>query len=118
MKMQFWKKWMAATVCMSMLVSGCGTDAEATRQGSGDPRQEVQQEVAEQEDVQQDVAQEDVQRERRSGDGEGRAVVLVYMVGSNLESEAGLASCDINEMIESDFDEENMDVLVLSLIHI
>lgn len=113
MKIQFWKKWMAATVCMSMLVSGCGTDAGATRQGKTELQQEdSQQDAAEQEDVRQDVAQEDVQRERSSGDGEGRAVVMVYMVGSNLESEAGLASYDISEMIESDFDEENMDVLI------
>ena len=37
----------------------------------------------------------------------GKQVLMLYMVGSNLESEHGLASADIKEIQESGFDEEN-----------
>ena len=43
---------------------------------------------------------------------DGKQVLLVYMVASNLESEAGMASEDISEMIESNYDEENLDVVI------
>ncbi len=41
---------------------------------------------------------------------EGKETVLIYMVGSNLESEAGLASEDIKEILNSDFSEDNLNV--------
>lgn len=107
---KYWKNWIAATVCMSMLMGGCGAEMDRTGQGtSRDEQQEVaQQEAPQREDEQQEVAQQ----EQRSRGEDERAVVMVYMVGSNLESEAGLASRDISEMIDSGYDEENMDVLV------
>ena len=37
---------------------------------------------------------------------------MVYMVGSNLESESGLASADIREMQKSGFNEDNLTVLI------
>lgn len=43
---------------------------------------------------------------------DGTQVLMVYMVGSDLESESGLASLDIDEMISSDFHEEELTVLV------
>ncbi len=39
-------------------------------------------------------------------------LLMIYMVGSDLETEAGVASRDIAEIIESGFDEENMRVLL------
>ena len=44
--------------------------------------------------------------------GEASELMLVYMVGSNLESEAGLASLDIEEMQNSKFDNENIKILI------
>ena len=42
----------------------------------------------------------------------GKQVLMLYMVGSNLESERGLASADIKEIQESGFDEENLQILI------
>lgn len=44
--------------------------------------------------------------------GEASEVLLVYMVGSNLESEGGLASLDIEEMQNSNFNNENLKVVI------
>lgn len=41
-----------------------------------------------------------------------KQTVMVYMVASNLETEAALASTDIVEMVKSNFNEDNMDVLI------
>lgn len=41
-----------------------------------------------------------------------KQLLMVYMVGSDLESEGGMASEDIAEILESDFDEKNMTVLL------
>lgn len=43
---------------------------------------------------------------------EGTRTVMVYMIGSNLESEAGSATLDIEEMIASEFNEDNVNVLI------
>lgn len=51
----------------------------------------------------------DLDQKQKKSDKE---TVMVYMVASNLESEAALASTDIVEMVESKFDKKNMDVLV------
>lgn len=42
----------------------------------------------------------------------GRQVVMLYMVGSNLESERGLASADIKEIQESGFDESHLQIII------
>ena len=44
--------------------------------------------------------------------GKGKKTIMVYMVGSNLETEYGLASLDIAEMINSSFDLDNIDLLI------
>ena len=44
--------------------------------------------------------------------GDGVEVLMVYMVGSDLESEAGLASEDIEEMQDSGFYGDNLKVLI------
>lgn len=94
------KTWIAATLCMSMLLGGCGAGRTVTEKDTLGTNQEREQ------DNQSDTVQQSAQAE------DGKVVVMVYMVGSNLESEAGLASTDIVEMIESGFDTENMDVVV------
>lgn len=47
-----------------------------------------------------------------SGETDSNEVLLVYMVGSNLESENGMATLDIYEMIQSGFNEENLKVVL------
>ena len=48
-----------------------------------------------------------------SGDmNKGKKTLMVYMVGSNLETTYGLASLDIAEMINSGYDLNNMNVLL------
>ena len=42
----------------------------------------------------------------------GTRTVMVYMVGSDLESQGGAASLDVNEIIETDFDEEDVKVVL------
>lgn len=44
--------------------------------------------------------------------GEATELMLVYMVGSDLESEAGLASLDIEEMQKSGFSNDNLKVII------
>ncbi|MBQ9234530.1 MAG: hypothetical protein IJ167_10935, partial [Lachnospiraceae bacterium] len=44
--------------------------------------------------------------------GDGNNVLMVYIVGSNLESEAGLASLDIEELQQSGFDNERLKVII------
>lgn len=39
-------------------------------------------------------------------------VIMIYMVGSDLESERGLASADIREIQESGFDEEKLQIMI------
>ena len=46
------------------------------------------------------------------GFNKGKKTLMVYMVGSNLETTYGLASLDIAEMINSNYDLNNMNVLL------
>ena len=43
---------------------------------------------------------------------DGTRTVMIYLIGSDLESSQGSATFDINEMLASDFDEENVNVLI------
>lgn len=89
------KRAAALCLCACMLASGCGTDQTAVAE-----KQSTEQEP------QNAVLQEETREVPRT------AVVMVYMVGSNLESEGGMASLDIAEIAASDFDEGNMKVLI------
>lgn len=44
--------------------------------------------------------------------GKEKQIIMVYMVGSNLESEAGLATIDIQEMMESQYNSNNVQLLL------
>ncbi|MBR1815879.1 MAG: hypothetical protein IJ763_04180 [Lachnospiraceae bacterium] len=44
--------------------------------------------------------------------GNGTGVMMFYIVGSNLESEAGLASSDIEELQQSNFDNDRLKVVI------
>lgn len=82
-------------MCASLFLTACGTMQTG--------REETDNNVPEH------IAEENTDENQS---GSEKEVVMIYMVGSNLESEAGMASMDIEEIIESDFDEDNMDVLI------
>lgn len=98
---------MALVLSACMLLMACGSSRAQT--------QEVQ-EVQNVQDVQESTQQEEEETDdvtgQRQSENPDKAVVMVYMVGSNLESEAGMASVDIAEIIASNFDSENMEVLI------
>ena len=48
------------------------------------------------------------------GSGDAEATVMVYVVGSDLESKSGAASADILEMVNSGFDFANKNLLVMT----
>lgn len=60
----------------------------------------------------QQEEQQQQQQQEPGIDKDTKEVIMVYMVASNLETEAGLASGDIREMLKSGFDEEKMKVLI------
>lgn len=88
-------------VTLSIFISGCG------------PLDKLVQDKRGQEDT---YAEEKVQNEDMESDNEKtkpeKQVLMIYMVGSNLESQNALASADIMEMLESDYDEETLTVLL------
>lgn len=43
---------------------------------------------------------------------DGSKTIMIYMVGSNLESDYGSASSDISEMLSADYDYENLNVII------
>ncbi len=43
---------------------------------------------------------------------EGTKTIMIYMVGSDLESEHGCASSDIEEMLDAEYDSENIRVVI------
>lgn len=94
------------SVCAALTLTACGGD---TRQAAGEqPADKPAAEAQGQTEDRQEPDDESVKQESVSQN----AVMMVYMVGSNLESEGGMASLDIMEIAGSGFDEENMDVLI------
>jgi len=51
---------------------------------------------------------------RAGADGFPDQTILIYIVGSDLESESGLATSDIREMLGSQFDQERVNLLVMT----
>lgn len=93
----------ALLLCFGILVSGCGKmEQKASVQKTEHGFQGV---------TDHEEAAEDLNISTISG-GDAKEVLMIYMVGSNLESESGLASADIEEMQECGFDEDEMTVLI------
>jgi len=44
----------------------------------------------------------------------GKRTIMIYMVGSDLESKYGAASMDISEMLNANYDMDNVDVLIFT----
>ena len=93
----------ALLLCFGILVSGCG---KMEQKASVQKTEHGFQGVTDHEET-----AEDLNISAISG-GDAKEVLMIYMVGSNLESESGLASADIEEMQECGFDEDEMTVLI------
>lgn len=62
-----------------------------------------------------DTAQTETETETAEEDasgGQAKETLMVYMVGSNLESEAGAATADLQEMALSGYDSDEMNIIV------
>lgn len=102
------ERMLALLLCAGLCVSGCTktTDRMTVQTGNRDT---VSEKTA---DTETDKKEErSAKIPSASGESSGE-VMMVYMVGSNLESESGLASADIREMQESGFDGENLKVVI------
>lgn len=93
----------ALLLCLGVVVSGCG---RMDQRASVQKTEQGYEEAAEQKE-----RKEKLNVTAISG-GDAKEVLMIYMVGSNLESESGLASADIEEMQRCGFDEEDLKVLI------
>lgn len=97
------KRSLVLILCFGLLLTGCGSrnirilQNESPKRESGDRAEEK---TERQEEYPEPVTVST------------KEVVMIYMVGSDLESKGGMASIDIEEMEESGFDEENLTVFL------
>ncbi|MBQ9198904.1 MAG: hypothetical protein IJ141_01815 [Lachnospiraceae bacterium] len=95
------------SVCLCILLFGCGDknygDSKATRRRLASNRSTKSELKTEYEENYNNYM---------VATGEASELMLVYMVGSNLESEAGLASEDIEEMQKCGFLNENIKIVI------
>ena len=94
------KKHILLLLCLVMLLTSCGL-SEAEGQGKH----------SDEETYAGSQPLEPIQKKDEAIDSQ-KQVFMIYMVGSDLESEAGMASRDIAEIVASDFNEEHMEVLI------
>ena len=52
---------------------------------------------------------------QKKGGGRDKVTVMVYMIGSDLESESGMATADLNEMLYAQIDNKNLNILLNSV---
>lgn len=92
------KRALSLLVCVSLLLTACQVHQINETVETSQTAQTIQESVP-------------AQAERASADSV-KQLLMIYMVGSDLETEAGMASRDIAEIIDSGFDEDNMKVLL------
>ena len=49
---------------------------------------------------------------QKKGSGRDKVTIMVYMIGSDLESQAGMATSDLNEMLYAQLDNKNINLFV------
>ncbi|MCR5778484.1 MAG: hypothetical protein K6G84_13875 [Lachnospiraceae bacterium] len=72
----------------------------------------VTEEKKESKDKDDDSEKESKSKKSHKNSGEAKETLMVYMVGSNLESEIGAATTDLQEMALSGYDADDMNVVV------
>ena len=104
-------------------LTGCGRGEEITRGSFGGPAQFAQEhQQSQSEDAEEGPKEEEFHSGQPFGGSpfqpstgshdSASTTVMIYMVGSNLESEAGAASYDIMEMMESGVDVAKNNVII------
>lgn len=104
------RKYVVQTVLLSLglLLAGCNS-SETTTKGLNETQKTK--ENQEETKVEDDTKKVSLKNLKISDTYiKGKETILIYMVGSNLESEEGLASEDIKEMLDCNFPENNLDV--------
>lgn len=97
------KRIMALLLCLGVVASGCGRiDQKASVQKTEHGFQGLEKQET----------SEDAPDVSAIAGGDAKEVLMVYMVGSNLESDSGLASADIEEMQQCGFDDDDLKVLI------
>ncbi len=46
------------------------------------------------------------------GNGQDEVTLMLYIIGSDLESQSGMATMDLNEILKADLDNENLNIIV------
>lgn len=98
-------------VCIGLTLTACGsknyvtgTQQDAEHGHSAEVANNLENAAAQLDDTEGN--------EQSSKEADAKEVMLVYMVGSNLESQNGMATLDIYEMITSGFNENNLKVIL------
>lgn len=94
-------------LCMACMLSSCGMITTEVR--GPEETEEIDKSHTSQPQTEET---EEIQQSEEGFSESEKQVLMVYMVGSDLESEAGMASLDIAEMAESNFSKDNMEVLL------
>lgn len=99
------RKLLAVCLCLSMLLCSCGDGTASSKKTDNKKKKDVKTQIKElkQNDKQTKKLQDsgivrNAQRKLK-GDGKDKVTILVYMNGSNLETESGEATTDLSEMV-------------------
>lgn len=94
---------------INMLLGGCGSDTpDMPNKNYTDDKDDSQGNSITKPDADVEIAKPDEMAQKE----QEKQVLLVYMVGSNLESQNALGSMDIVEMVESGYNADNLTVLL------
>ena len=94
---------------INMLLGGCGSDtSDMPNKNYTDDKDDSQGNSITKPDADVEIAKSDEMTQKE----QEKQVLLVYMVGSNLESQNALGSMDIVEMVESGYNADNLTVLL------
>lgn len=97
------------SLSISLLLGGCGSKTpDVPNRNYVDDKDGSQENNVTKPDVDLEITKPDESTQKE----QEKQVLLVYMVGSNLESQNALASMDIVEMVESGYNADNLTVLL------
>ena len=94
-------KILALMLCLALILSACHTPVTRLDMDGASPSGTSPEEKSSPSEIQFSSERESVPQ-----------LLMIYMVGSSLESDSGLASADLSEIMGSGFDPENMTILI------
>ena len=100
---------------LAVSATGCASETRSSREAKSDEYEhddwdDDDDEEDEDKDNEEDEERED--KEESSSSGIDSQTLMVYMVGSNLESQAGAATADLQEMARSGYDSDKLNIVV------